>query len=146
MSKRMALAGVAISILGLVALAPPTAGAADKPASKASSAKWTPPKTPWGDPDLQGTWPLDQLGRTPLQRPANYGDRLYLTDDEYKKALASAEEGLKGAEKEEKENKLGNGHWFEYGVPLRQTSLIVEPKNGRLPSLTEKGVSSSPRP
>lgn len=108
-------------------------------AGAAAAPKWTPKKTAWGDPDLQGTWPLDQVGRTPLQRPAQYGDRLYLTEEEFKKALASAQEALKGAEKEEKENKLGQGHWFEGGVPLRQTSLIVEPKNGRLPALTDKG-------
>jgi hypothetical protein len=134
--------GCAVSALALTAMAS-TALAAEGPAkaapSKAAKKAWTPPKTPWGDPDLQGTWPLDELGRTPLQRPAQYGDRLYLTDEEYKKVMATAQEALKGAEKEEKENKLGAGHWFEGGVPLRQTSLIVEPKNGRLPPLTEKG-------
>ena len=135
MVGRSALIVCAASALALAAA--PAAVAADQPAAKAKA--WSPPRTPWGDPDLQGTWPLDELGRTPLQRPAQYGDRLYLTDDEYKKALASAEEGLKGAEKEEKANKLGAGHWFEGGVPLRQTSLIVEPRNGRLPPLTEKG-------
>src|SRR3569623_1310919 len=72
-----------------------TAAAAEepsKPAMSSAAAKWTPPKTPWGDPDLQGTWPLDQLGRTPLQRPAQYGDRLNQTDEEYKKAHAAAQE------------------------------------------------------
>ena len=138
MSRRMMLIGAAVSALVLGAAVQAVAaddGAAAKKAAKA----WSPPRTPWGDPDLQGTWPLDELGRTPQQRPPQYGDRLYLTDDEYKKALASAEQALKGAENEEKANKLGAGHWFEGGVPLRQTSLIVEPKNGRLPPLTEKG-------
>jgi hypothetical protein len=139
MTGRTALIGLAASALALAAAAN-VAVAADKPAkAKAAAKAWTPSRTPWGDPDLQGTWPLDELGRTPLQRPPQYGDRLNLTDGEYNKALASAKEALKGAEKEEKENKLGAGHWFEGGVPLRQTSLIVEPKNGRLPPLTEKG-------
>jgi hypothetical protein len=129
MAGRNALIGFAVSVLALAA----SAGVA------AAAQAWSPPKTPWGDPDLQGTWPLDQLGRTPLQRPAQYGDRLYLTDEEYKKALASAAVGLKAAAKEEHDNKLGAGHWFEYGEPLRQTSLIVEPANGRLPPLTAKG-------
>src|ERR1700742_2458205 len=115
MSKRTALAGVAVSVLALASLAPLTVAAADKPAAKASAAKWTPPRTPWGDPDLQGTWPLDQLGRTPLQRPAQYGDRLYFTDEEFKKAEADAAQVAAGAAKEEKDNKLGAGHWFEYG-------------------------------
>jgi len=133
MAGRKALIGLAVSALALAAAA--QVAAADKPAGK----HWTVPKTPWGDPDLQGTWPLDGLGRTPLQRPPQYGDRLNLNDDEYAKALASAKEANKGAEKEEHDNKLGAGHWFEYGVPLRQTSLIVEPKNGRLPPLTDNG-------
>ena len=138
MSRRKMLIGVALSALVLGAAAQAVA-ADDGAAAKKSAKTWSPPKTPWGDPDLQGTWPLDELGRTPQQRPPQYGDRLYLTDDEYKKALSTAEEALKGAEKEEKANKLGAGHWFEGGVPLRQTSLIVEPKNGRLPPLTAKG-------
>jgi len=137
MVKRSVWIGVAASALMLVATVQPAMAAdAAKPVAKKA---WTPPRTPWGDPDLQGTWPLDALGRTPLQRPPQYGDRLYLTDEEYKKALDSAEVALKGAEKEEKDNKLGAGHWFEYGVPLRQTSLIVEPRNGRLPPLTDNG-------
>jgi hypothetical protein len=140
MRKRNALVGVAAAAMALAATAQiAVAAGAPAPSAQKPAKAWTPPKTPWGDPDLQGTWPLDELGRTPLQRPAQYGDRLYLTDDEYKKALATAQEALKGAEKEEKENKLGAGHWFEGGVPLRQTSLIVEPRNGRLPPLTDKG-------
>jgi len=35
------------------------------------------PKTPWGDPDLQGTWTSDDCIGTPMNRPANLGDRLY---------------------------------------------------------------------
>jgi len=131
-------AALALAATVQAAAAADQAPAKAKPASKSAQA-YAPPKTPWGDPDLQGTWPLDELGRTPLQRPAQYGDRLYLTDEEFNKALASAQAGLKRAEQEEHDNKLGNGHWLEGGVPLRQTSLIVEPKNGRLPPLTENG-------
>ena len=137
MVRRTALIGVAAAALTIGAAA--QAANADAPVKPAAVKAWTPPRTPWGEPDLQGTWPLDELGRTPLQRPPQYGDRLYLTDEEFKKVMATAQEALKGAAKEEKENKLGAGHWFEGGVPLRQTSLIVEPKNGRLPPLTEKG-------
>src|SRR5215469_10701789 len=101
MARLRTLIGCTVSALALVTAAH-GAIAADKPETAKSAAKhWSPPKTPWGDPDLQGTWPLDGLGRTPLQRPAQYGDRLYLSDDEYKKALASAAEANKGAEKEE---------------------------------------------
>ncbi len=42
----------------------------------------------WGDPDLRGTYPLDAVGRTPMQRRPQYGDRLLMTDEEYAKAIA----------------------------------------------------------
>ena len=134
---RLILSVLAAAAVGQTA----SAEAQHKPGAGKTAQAWTPKKTAWGDPDLQGIWPLDQLGRTPLQRPETYGDRLNLTDEEYKKALASAELAAQGAEREEKTNKLGAGHWFEGGLPLRQTSLIVEPANGRLPPLTEKGKS-----
>src|SRR5437868_6235063 len=52
-------------------------------AQKAPAAQaWTHPKTPWGDPDLQGTWTSDDCIGTPLNRPANLGDRLYYTEQE----------------------------------------------------------------
>jgi hypothetical protein len=39
--------------------------------------KWTPPRTPWGDPDLQGLWPSVQMLSVPLpfERPAKFGKR-----------------------------------------------------------------------
>ncbi len=42
---------------------------------------WVPPKTPWGDPDLQGIWP-GNMG-VPMQRPQNLGERTTLTDEEF---------------------------------------------------------------
>jgi hypothetical protein len=100
---------------------------------------WTPPKTPWGDPDLRGTWPLDSVARTPFQRPTKYGDRATLTDQEYALELKAAGELHKRFAAEEKVGKLSVGHWTEYGEPSRQTSLIVEPANGRLPPMTDEG-------
>src|ERR1700685_604802 len=53
--------------------------------------KFTPPKTPWGEPHLQGTWPLNHLIAVPLERNRQYGNRLYVTDEEVAKAQASLE-------------------------------------------------------
>src|SRR6266436_5095100 len=58
----------------------PDAPAAPKTTPAAKS--WAVPKTPWGDPDLQGTWTSDDCIGTPMQRPVNLGDRLYLTEQE----------------------------------------------------------------
>src|SRR5215510_5986504 len=44
--------------------------------SAQNSKAWTPPKTPWGDPDLQGTWP-GNVG-VPMQRSQNLGERTTL--------------------------------------------------------------------
>ncbi|HYD24803.1 MAG TPA: hypothetical protein VEB68_08390 [Croceibacterium sp.] len=103
-------------------------------------AGWTAPRTAWGDPDLRGTYPLDAVGRTPMQRRPQYGDRLVMTDAEYDEAVRAAAEVEAGADREDAGNRLGAGNWFEYGTALRQTALIVEPaETGRIPALTEEG-------
>lgn len=107
-------------------------------AAKATSTSWTVPRTPWGDPDLRGKWPL-LMGRTPMQRPKKFGDRAYLTAKEYAAAFGRAEKLAGAYDRENRENKIGIGHWFEAGEPLHQTSLIVEPANGRVPPMTAEG-------
>lgn len=125
--------------LGLSALMLPLTPALPQQAVPSKDARWMVPRTAWGDPDLRGMWPLDAVGLTPMQRPERFGDRLLLTDEEYAAALKQAAEMAKGAEIEEASNKLGLGHWFERGQTLRQTSLIVEPANGRVPPMTAAG-------
>ncbi len=43
---------------------------------------WTVPKTQWGDPDLRGTYPLDAVGRSPMQRRREYGAGRLRTEGE----------------------------------------------------------------
>lgn len=97
------------------------------------------PRTEWGDPDLTGRWPIDYLAQTPRQRPASMGTRAELTDDEYEAALKNAREQQSWIEQEGKAGKMGMGHWIERGLPLRQSSLITEPADGRYPPMTEAG-------
>ena len=53
---------------------------------------FTPPRTPWGDPDLQGFWPgVDMVG-VPLQRPVRFGTRNVLTDEEFAQRTRELEE------------------------------------------------------
>jgi hypothetical protein len=121
------------------------AGCGREPAAGPSPAAgaYAVPRTPWGDPDLQGMWPIDKLNGTPVQRPESFGDRRYLTDEEY----AERVERLRGLnaryDDEIANNKMGSGHWAEMGRPNRLTSLIVEPANGRLPPLTPEGERRS---
>jgi hypothetical protein len=82
---------------------------------------YTPSKTPWGDPDLQGLWPGSV--NIPLQRPESFGERNTLTEAEFKER---DEAGY---------NRALGGNWIEYYPADWQASLIVDPKNGRLPPM-----------
>ena len=85
-----------------------------KPAVKiapvAASKNWTQPKTPWGDPDLQGTWTDDDCIGTPTNRPAEFGDRGFYTEQE----LADRENRLEEAASKRSGGDRGQsarGHW-----------------------------------
>ena len=97
---------------------------------------WTLPRTPWGDPDLRGTWSYASL--TPLQRPGSFRDREFFTQEE-----ASIRNEAAHAERPHVPGVIGsyNAHWFDKGRvdPSSRTSLIVDPPNGRLPPLTRAG-------
>src|SRR6266567_613818 len=72
---------VSLSVLAVaiavVSLAPvPVAGQATAGVAKAG----TVPRTPWGDPDMQGMW--ETRPRAPLERPAEFGTREFLTEQE----------------------------------------------------------------
>ena len=101
------------------------------------------PRTPWGDPDLQGIWPSGQLITVPFERPAALGTRALLSDQEYAQRVAELEQQAK-ADATEFSTGGGGGvnppsHWLESGRPSRQASLIVDPPDGRLPPMTDEG-------
>src|SRR6476660_9151399 len=122
----------------------PIVGQAPAAKAKAKTTKtYTPPKTPWGDPDLEGVWP-GNMG-VPMQRNAKLGERATLTDEEYQaKEVAAAKQAKADSESVvASDSKIGIGppsYWTERGKPSRQTSLIVDPPNGRLPDLTAEAV------
>ena len=109
------------------------------------------PKTPWGDPDLQGVWNFGSL--TPLERPAEWAGKAELSEEEAKRF----EEQQKIVQNRDliDPDKGGvfyppakeggvipyNDFWYERGSTLsrRRTSLIVDPSNGRLPPRTPDG-------
>jgi len=106
------------------------------PAS-AQTKKW---RTPWGDPDLQGSW--SNATTTPLERPAKYGSHEFLTKEE--RAELDKETAIgrdKRAEPGSKEDVDGayNAFWWERGWSDGRTSLIYDPPDGRIPPLTAEG-------
>lgn len=97
--------------------------------------------TPWGHPDLQGVW--DRRTITPLQRPERFGDKAFLTADEiiaYEKASAERDDG-RPLDSARAGISVHDPSDLDYGntvVATGQTSLIVDPPNGRIPALTEE--------
>jgi len=142
MSKRiLALGAIAAASLTVkVTMAPQSAVAQDS-ASEESS-EWTQPMTEWGDPDLQGMWPIMHLMATRLQRNPDYGERRYLTDEEWERAQGMLERRDANYDREIQSNKMGMGHWAESTTrsdAARLTSLISYPPDGRFPALTPRG-------
>jgi hypothetical protein len=89
------------------------------------------PRTPWGHPDLQGTWTTDDARSVPLQRAPEFGDRRWLTDQEFADRKRRDDE-TRG------DVRVAAGTFVgEVGSRThRQTSLVIEPANGRVPSRT----------
>ena len=108
--------------------------AGSRAAAARSDASWTPPRTPWGDPDLQGMWSYASL--TPLERPTALSGREFLTPEE---VAARNEEVTRDRKPSPGDTGSYNALWFDRGrvSPDRRTSLIVDPADGRLPLTPE---------
>jgi len=115
--------------------------------SNGSTAEST-PKTPWGAADLQGTWSNTTV--VPFERAKEFGNREFMTDVEYKKALDQLLErntragrdsreingqDIRGTEKDVA--RAYNEHWFgdRPTEVSRRTSMIIDPPDGRMPAL-----------
>ena len=146
-----------LTVAAATAFAPLVIRAQTKPVPK----PWTPPKTPWGDPDIQGLWPGQDMVGTPLERDRALGTRAELSEEEFSKRVNLSEEqreidtaefvspnpriarGGRFITCEEDPNLCRNGvrigppnYWDERGKPNKQASLVVDPPDGRIPALT----------
>ena len=107
------------------------------------------PKTPWGHPDLQGTWDYKTI--TPLERPAQYGERQFLTAEEVKTLEDAAGKRMDLPPSDEQPNQAGTIHATYLTDPGRRvdddrrTSLIVDPPDGRVPALVNPGAGRGGR-
>ena len=135
---------VASIVLGLVCVAAVTAGAqARKPAAaKPASTSSAPPtlqRAPDGHPDLDGIWDFAQL--TPFERPGNYAGKSSFTEDE---AEEFAQQRLETGNKDRRDGgaaadveRAYNDFWWDFGTRVsKQTSLVVDPPDGRVPART----------
>jgi hypothetical protein len=97
------------------------------------------PKTALGHPDLQGIW-LDEF-QTPLERPAQYANREFLTDEERQQQDDDRSGNIgrnRRVERGSQQDVAGayNAVFTSAKPTGRRTSLVVEPPNGRIPALT----------
>ncbi len=94
------------------------------------------PRTPWGEPDMQGVWTGNSAHGIPLERPQDLEDVEALTPEQ---AAARRERGTLGSiwgyEREWRDTTLG----YDKMTPSTQVAMIVDPPNGRLPALTVEG-------
>lgn len=130
--------------------------------AKTGAQTWTAPRTPDGQPDLQGVWANNNA--TPLERPKELKGRAYLTDQEVaalkKKAHELFDDGnsdaafgdsvftsvlanVRGTKSGFKSTDGGTGDYSSVWLVERnfdsRTSLITDPPDGRLPDVTAEG-------
>ena len=107
-----------------------------------SAADWTPPRTPWGDPDLQGTFANDNEYATPLERPVEFEGRTLkdisptelaaIRRTAQEKMIANLPGAAAGAPR-------GPDSWWLENLDLskrNQPWLVIDPPDGRIPALT----------
>ena len=147
---RITILAVAVTIVAvspLPALAQATPAPAPGPAKK-----WTTPKTPWGEPDLQGAYSNRTI--TPFERPANVGNREFFTREEAAALEKRAQEqsGDEGRSKGTRGDveRAYNDFWWDRGtrVTSLRTSLVVDPPDGKVPALTaeaQKRAADEPK-
>ena len=129
--------------ISLAAQAPKPAASASKPLPQAD----TPPRTPWGDPDLQGNYTNVYENGTPLERPDQFAGR---TLDEVRGEELAA---IKKATQERTINNFQGpihapDHWWQDALFLEKGSqawFVTDPTDGKIPPVTAEAQRRSTR-
>jgi hypothetical protein len=107
------------------------------------------PRTPWGDPDLQGIWTSEPELGVPFERSPELGTRQTFSDAEFAERTKQAQRQLAADNAEfdvdtadtANAGAVGSAtspppHWLERGQPSRRTSMVIDPPDGRVPAMT----------
>ena len=119
------------------------------------------PQTPHGHPDLSGVWDFRTV--TPLERPEEFADKAFLTEEEVpayaaqrvkannadlnrdEKKEVTTTRGQVNGTRESRDLALAyNDFWWDRGtavVETRRTSLVIDPQDGRIPALTDAAAT-----
>jgi hypothetical protein len=136
MIRRFVPAACVVTTCALILVSPVPAAAQAKGSADASAAKrahphWKAPRTAWGHPDLEGIWTTDDMRGIPMSRPQQYGNRAYLSDEEFaqRRKQRSNARDVDNARTGTFRNEEGSRD-FSY------TSMVIDPPDGRVPALT----------
>jgi hypothetical protein len=114
--------------------------AAQQPSASPSSARASKavPRTPDGKPDMQGNW--TNATYTPLERPAELKDKEFFTPEE---AAAYVKSRQARSVNQSFDTHYENAIWMtenqQRGLSFLRTSIVVEPRSGRIPPLNAEG-------
>jgi len=136
------VAGGAVALAFAVSLQAQTSHPAGEggQASRAANTNGS-PRTPEGTPDLQGTWSFATL--TPFERPTEFGTKATLTKEEAeayaKRTLEQRNMDRRDGGARQDVERAYNNFWWDFGKQASlQTSLVVDPPDGKLPPMTDQ--------
>src|SRR5688572_5485246 len=143
MTRQWLGVGVVGAAVAVAMVATPEAQQAPARATaRAATAKpYVAPRTPWGDPDIQGGWTNVSENGIPMEKPNNLGEKSLeevedaeladLIRERNERAAASAA-GIGG-----RETGAGPTHWYEhYDAKNSRAWMVSDPADGRIPALT----------
>ncbi|RPH62443.1 MAG: hypothetical protein EHM89_05555 [Acidobacteria bacterium] len=149
MSRRVLTSAAILAVIAIGFLSPQHAGAQTSAAAKTSgpAAKaFTPPRTAWGDPDLQGIFTNKDESGIPFERPNEFSGKQIadVADEELAELIrersrqtAERAAGIGGAQ-----TGAGPTHWYEnYDARNSRPWLVVDPADGRIPPTTAEAQS-----
>jgi hypothetical protein len=123
----------------LITVTASVGGCGESPASDRAGS-WTPPRTPWGDPDIQGQW--NNQTSTPLQRPTTgpLAGRETIGEEEAETFEQTERRSFDEAPRAGDPGTY-NAFWRDEGKALTRTSLITDPPDGRIPPYTPEALA-----
>ena len=140
MASRSALLIAPTLVIVAIALTPP---------ALAQKSTFEPPRLADGQPDLNGIWNNVGSSHIPLELPDEFADRVPSQQEIDELVKARSDRG-KSATWQGHENSRGVGayanYWFDWfwkePTAIDAPALLIEPANGKMPSMTKKGQQS----